>query len=461
MLTRLGYVVHKKDLTPSQLLDIRGELTVQADWDKESGYGTAPPKFRVFLENENKLCLPSFYGLSLFGKPQDTLTPETRQSLRFRGALKEQLGQQVAVDAAKRAFADTGGGILSLPPGSGKTTITLYLACELKVKTLIVVHKQFLADQWLERINCFVPDAKVGRIQGATTDTDDKDIVIAMLQSLCQRQYPTETLAGFGFMCVDEAHCICAPTFSRALLRVNTPYKLAVSATPHRKDGLTKVIQWFIGPVFHSSTSKKRPHVTVEVLRHNCATYDDPPPINRQGRICMASMLNIITALPERDAQIIARLRSFVRSGRKVLVLTDRRHHCEVLMSGLSEHGVDVGLYMGGMKQTALQESALCDVIIGTYSLSKEGLDIPTLNTLVLASPKTDVIQAVGRIMREASDVGQCMPPMILDIVDMWACLPQQYQKRKAFYAESGFTVRDLKASPVLSRGQQSLCNFI
>jgi superfamily II DNA or RNA helicase len=457
MLTRLGYVVSKRDLRES-LNDVRKELTVRADWDPDAGFGPPPPYFKVFRENEEKLCLPTHYGQTRFGKVAPNFVARTCPRLVFRGALKEALNQRSAVEAAKRAFADTGGGILSLPPGSGKTTITLYCACELKVKTLIIVHKEFLADQWLERIKQFVPAATVGRIQGPNVDVENKDIVIAMLQSLSQRCYPPEVFDGFGFMCIDEAHCICAPTFSKSLLRVNTPYRLAISATPFRKDGLSKVIEWFIGPLFFTTQSKARPQVVVDVLRYTSPKYQDAAPVNRQGRLCMPSMLTAIVDDRDRNEQISQHIQDFIRDGRKVLVLTDRRSHCEALLNICLDRGIDAGLYMGGMKQAVLQQNSECAVIIGTYSLSKEGLDIATLNTLVLATPKLDVVQAVGRIMREASDTGHSLHPLVLDVVDQWACFPRQFNTRKSFYSDRGFTVKNCTVS---DPKQKSICDFL
>lgn len=457
MLTRIGYVVQKKDVAES-LRDIRSDLTVRADYDPEAAFGPPPPLFRVFLENDAKLCLPTHYAQTRFGKRPHNFPVQTCPRLEFAGTLKESLHQESAVAAAKKTFSEIGGGIMSLPPGSGKTTIALYLACELKLKTLIVVHKEFLADQWLQRIRQFVPAATVGRIQGSNVDVDGRDIVIAMLQSLSQRSYPASAFEGLGFMCVDEAHCICAPTFSKSLLRVNTPYRLAISATPHRKDGLTKVIEWFIGPVFFAAQSGARPHVSVDVLRFECPEYQSPAPVNRQGRLCMPTMLTEVVGNDERNRQIVQRVQRYIQDKRKVLVLTDRRAHCEELLRLCLQCSLDAGLYMGGMKQESLQQNAECDVIIGTYSLSKEGLDIPTLNTLVLATPKLDVIQAVGRIMREASDTGHSRHPVILDVVDQWGCFPRQFSTRRKFYADSGFTLKNCAS---VDTTQQSICNFL
>ena len=116
-------------------------------------------------------------------------------------------------------------------------------------KTIIIVHKEFLLRQWIERIEQFLPDAKVGRIQAKIIDTEDKDIVICMLQSLSQKEYPKEMFREYGFTIIDECHHMSAEVFSRAFFKVVTHYTLGLSATIKRKDGLTKIIKWFVGDV--------------------------------------------------------------------------------------------------------------------------------------------------------------------------------------------------------------------
>ncbi len=125
--------------------------------------------------------------------------------------------------------------------------MALYLAAQLKVRTLILVHKTCLADQWVERIGAFLRGARVGRLQGQQQDVEGKNIVIAMLQSVCSRNYSSDILKGFGLLIVDEAHHEAAACFSQAMLMVNCTYVLALTATPERKDGMQYINEWFLG----------------------------------------------------------------------------------------------------------------------------------------------------------------------------------------------------------------------
>ena len=132
-----------------------------------------------------------------------------------------------------------GSGLLALHTGFGKTVL-LNIISRINQKTLIIVHKEFLLRQWIERIEQFLPDARVGRIQAKTIDTEDKDIVICMLQSLSMKDYPKDMFKEYGLSIYDECHHLSAEVFSRAFFKVVTKYGLGLSATIKRKDGLTK-----------------------------------------------------------------------------------------------------------------------------------------------------------------------------------------------------------------------------
>ena len=103
-------------------------------------------------------------------------------------------------------------------------------------KTLIIVHKEFLMNQWIERINEFLPGARIGKIQGTSFDIDNKDIVIGMIQTLYDKEYPSNAFSSFGITIVDEVHRIGSEQFSRTLFKTITPYMLGISATVERKD---------------------------------------------------------------------------------------------------------------------------------------------------------------------------------------------------------------------------------
>jgi superfamily II DNA or RNA helicase len=441
---RKGHVVDKDVFTK----DIEKELTVAPLTDPQ--FGGFPKKNRYFVWNKNRtrVALPRFFkhpGLDAdaveksYGRVGDV-----GDRLVFRGSLKPELRQPEAVGATLDSMRATGGAILSLAPGWGKTTISLYVACALGLKTLVVVHKEFLMNQWIERIRQFVPEARIGRLQQNTVDVDDKEIVVAMIHSIALRSYPEGTFDGFGLTIVDECHHVSAPVFSQAMHVANAPYVLGLTATPERRDGLQRVLHWYLGDISFQTQREHRADVKVDVVRSDIK--DISPPINRRtGNICMASFITALTEDAERNRLVMSVIRKYHgQPGRKILVLSDRRFHCDFMLEQCRRLGIDAGLYLGGMSASDLETSASKPVILATYALATEGLDIPTLDTLLLATPKSDVVQATGRILREG--FGKLNGPVIIDMVDSFSIFYAQFNKRKAFYTRSGFDLG--KAEP-------------
>jgi len=118
--------------------------------------------------------------------------------------------------------------------------------------------------QWMERIEQFLPGAKVGRIQGDHIDIEGKDIVLGMLQSLSSKTYEDSVWATFGLCIFDECHHLSAEVFSNIMIQIVCNYNLGLSGTMTRKDGLTKVFKHFIGPVIHKEKTDLSVSVNVK-----------------------------------------------------------------------------------------------------------------------------------------------------------------------------------------------------
>jgi hypothetical protein len=334
--------------------------------------------------------------------------------------------------------------------GLGDFTVTHNTACALAfaghlgVRTLIVVHKEFLANQWKERIEQFCPGASIGRIQQDVFDVE-KDFVIAMIQTLCSRENAIGAFDSFGLVIVDEAHHIGAAAFSQSMFKFCPKYTLGLTATPERKDGLTRILYWFMGPEFFSVRRKDQTGVQVVRVPFDHPRFREGVPVSRFGKINMAAMVTELTELDERNTMILGHVRACLSENRRILILTDRREHCFWFAQQFKE---DVcGLYIGGMSEPELALSASKKVVIATFSMAAEGLDIPILDTVVLATPKSDVVQAVGRILRETP--GKRNAPRIIDIIDHWSVFFSMFRKRLAIYTSAGFcTADDEPASP-------------
>ena len=444
MLTRGGYIIKKDKLTSIQKKKLTDVLTVSPELQNNGGFANAD-SFPVFRESNSRYRIPRYYGVKEFGQPINKMPNGISIDVPFIGELKKSTNQDIAVEKALEHLASTGGGILSLPTGFGKTCVSLYILSQLKLKTLIIVHKEFLMNQWIERIRQFLPSASIGIIQQNKVDIVGKDIVIGMLQSLAMKEYDANMFETFGFTIIDETHHISSKIFSKALFNVCTKHMLGLSATPIRKDGLTKVLEWFIGDIFYSIQRENQTSVTVKIHKFKCEEFKNDPPLNKLGKISLSTLINQLTLIEKRNELILKCLIEAMEQKRKVIVLSDRRNHCELLHVMVKNCIPDSssGLYMGGMKQEQLKESETCDIILATFSLAHEGLDIPSLDTLILSTPKTDIVQSCGRILRETT--GKKNDPLIIDICDLYASLPAQGNKRRKYYIESGFLINGHK----------------
>src|SRR6056300_1741522 len=438
-LTRSGYILPETQ-------EIKNELTVRAVVNSEFGF--PPPPFKVFRKSKNGLCVPRFYGQEKNGLATDDKRPEPKRvKVNFVGKLRDETFQNVALEKA----IQSGHGILSLPCGYGKTTVSLAIACKLRYRTMIIVHKEFLANQWKERIEQFCPGATIGIVQQNKKEVEC-DFVIAMLQSLSLKEYSFEDFDSIGTLIVDEAHHVCAKVFSQSLFKLCPRHAFGLSATPNRKDGLTKVLHWFMGPTFFAVERENQEQVDVFPIDFKCKRFEDPPPCTRFGKLSLPTMITELTEMHDRNTTIVSTIKSAARGTRQVLVLSDRRQHCEWLHGQFEGRS---GLYMGGMKEEELTKSSTKQIIFATFSQAHEGLDIPSLDTVILATPKSDIVQSIGRIMRETH--GKKNNPHIYDIFDQWSICHAMYNKRLKVYRQGGFKiprVRNEEESDVFNKGK-------
>jgi superfamily II DNA or RNA helicase len=397
--------------------------------------GFREPAFKVFKESKDHFCMPRYYGVEHLGKPEKDKRPDpVNANINFIGTLKRETHQIEALEKCIDTFQTIGGGVLSLAPGFGKTICALAIAGHFKVRTMIVVHKEFLAEQWESRIRSFCPGATIGRVQQDKCETNN-DFIIAMIQTLSLREHEMKEFDTIGLLIVDEAHHIGSRAFSQSMFKLCPKYTLGLTATPDRKDGLTRLLYWFLGPNFLTVERENQKTVEVFPLHFKHPEFSKSPPCNKFGGLSIVDMINVLVCIPERNQLILETINKSLEKGRKILILSDRRGHCFELEAAL---GPEIcGVYLGGMKQGELNLSAEKRVIIGTFALAQEGLDIPSLDTIILTTPHSDVKQAVGRILRETK--GKNNHPIIYDIVDHWSILFNMFSKRCQMYRDAGF----------------------
>ena len=445
--TPRGYSIAKTAVNVQQKAQIEKELTVCAVVPP-SYIGTVVP-FKIWMESAARYYLPQAWGRTKFGLAESDTRPEgltLPASLKFQGTLRP---HQVDALTAFRAAGDSG--IICLPCGYGKTFTGIAAASTnteiANTAFIIVVHKEFLADQWTTELRTLLPGIRIGRIQGEKCEIGPTiDVAIAMIQTICSRTYPVGTFSQFGLAIFDEVHHLGAEHFSQALQRIQCKRMLGLTATPTRADGLSKVFEWNIGPIVYQITRRpKDDTVLVECLRYECddAAYADAPK-DWKGDTVRARMINQIAEYTPRTNAILDWIAPMMaEEGRKLLILSDRRGHLTQLEGGFRSRGISsIGYYVGGMKQKNLDISASCSVILGTFAMASEGMNIPTLNMVLLGTPKSNIEQSVGRILRLKKEE-RTVQPRILDVLDsaFVECIGQ-WNRRRKFYKECGYSIK-------------------
>ncbi len=438
-ITKKGYLIKKKNFNEKELNDIKNSLIVSP-----ANYYTGTVKqeiisFPVYQEDDKHLIIPKFYGIKKFGKPKKNKEKDGLETkLKFKGKLRDY--QKEISDVAIKHISEEGGGVISLGCGQGKTVLALFLACHFKVKTLVIVHKTFLLNQWIERAKQFT-NATLGIIQQNKVDTD-KDIVIGMLQSIAKDKYSSKIFKEFGFVIFDEAHHAPSQYFSKALPIINCKKTLALTATPKRADKLEKILYWYFGDMIYQAEKVQNKNVVVNIINYSLKDKNFKEyklPFN--GKVNKPKTITKITELKKRNDFILEIIKTLSDNKlRQILILSDRLEHLKTLSNLLETfyENVEQGFYIGGMKQEKLDISAKKKIIFASYGMASEALDIPSLNTLILTTPRSQVEQSVGRILRKKTHK---VKPLIIDIVDNLKSFKNQSNTRKRLYKKMDYQI--------------------
>jgi superfamily II DNA or RNA helicase len=438
-----GYTITKKELSDEQQQLVRKELTIKP-YVQGSPANNSVPTFPAYRESASKLYVPRYFGEKMFGPVKEYKLSEGADiNLTFNGNLRDV--QKTVVNeyiGHLEKQGNYGGGLLELCCGFGKTICSLNILSRLKKKTLVIVHKEFLMNQWIERIEQFLPGARIGKIQGQIIDIDDKDIVIGMLQSLSMKEYPGSLFDSFGLTIIDEVHHISSEVFSCALFKIVTKYMLGLSATMNRKDGTTKVFKMFLGEVVYKGAREDEHNVIVRAIDYKVNDEEfNEIKYDYRGNPQFSTMISKLCDYNHRSEFILRVLKDMIEEDptQQIMILAHNRSLLKYLFDAIKHRLIadgSVGYYIGGMKEAALKESETKKVVIATYSMAAEALDIKTLTTLIMATPKTDIEQSVGRILREKHS-----QHIVVDIVDSHDLFQKQWLKRKTFYKKQNYKI--------------------
>ena len=377
----------------------RGTPQVLRFYDKVGSAGLWIP--RGFMRQLILLCRR--YGIEY--EINDRRRSFVPTNFSFNGTLRP--FQRAAVnDMLAKDF-----GTLSSATGSGKTIMALYMVAQRKQPALIVVHTKDLAAQWVQRIEVFlgIDVEKVGLIGGGKMVVGEK-ITVALVQSLYKC---VEDVAGqIGFLVVDECHRCPSRTFTEAVTGFDAKFMLGLSATPWRRDKLSKLIFWHLGDVHHEVDKHQLVEngdvLPAEVIIRTTEFKPYYDPVNEYSK-----MLSELTADTDRNVLIASDIANETASNRGIcLVLSDRKAHCENLQSLLKyRFKIESELLTGDLNISERQKiierlnQMKVQVVIATGQLIGEGFDCRHLSTLFLATPISfsgRVLQYLGRVLRPA-----------------------------------------------------------
>jgi len=351
----------------------------------------------------------------------------------FSGELKP--FQQKAVDLIlPKEF-----GTLSAPTASGKTVMALYMIAKRGQPALIILHTKELAFQWVNRIGEFlgISEDEVGFIGGGKKKKIGEKITVALVQTLykCAAEVSKE----IGFLIVDECHRSPSRTFTEAVTAFDSRYMLGLSATPWRRDKLSDLIYWHLGDLHYEMDSAsliEQGHILqAEVIIRETEFKPFFDPVSEYSK-----MLSELTSDDKRNLLIASDIEKETHRNQGILlVLSDRKKHCEMLQSILKyKFHVHAEVLTGDL--STIQRKAVMErlnngevkVLIATGQLIGEGFDCKDLSTLFIATPikfSGRVIQYLGRILRPAPGKKDAR---VFDYVDVhvgplkWAAIARQ-----------------------------------
>lgn len=461
-MTTRGYAIKKSALTAAQKTRIQTELMVSPKLPERFAKAVKP--LAIYAESATRYYVPRAWGERAFGPAQVSLLPEglaLPAAVKFKGTPHDY--QAEILDKFEEAGYN---GLLCVPCGKGKTFMALAAAVRAGRRFMVIVDKEFFLNQWKGEMETFISGLRVGILQGKKAEVDSQryDCLICMLQTLALHEYPDGFFNEYGLAIFDECHKLGAPHFSKALQKVQPRYLLGLSATPVRDDGMTFVFESYLGKPFHWDRVREAdPTVVVRgvyftmdesgatssaLTNSSAMSYSEykEVPVNWRGEPILARLLSKVVAFEPRTAKILELLLEMcAEPKRKILILSERKillENLEILLAA-APRPPSVGYYVGGMKQEDLDATAAhSQVVLATYAMATEGLNIKTLNAVILASPRKKVEQSTGRILRMRPEE-RSIDPLIVDIIDPHETYKRQWKVRQSYYKQCGYDIQE------------------
>lgn len=428
--TEMSISIPLQTLSDEQRLKISDDLSISTESEAQKfkrkrfgGKGSAETvDVYDICESSGLLYLPFFYAQSQVHLcPQEySKFPPLTEGVNFASPLRDSQKaiKKEAVDILNKQNVV----MISAYPGFGKTCTSIYLACLLRLRTIILVHRVVLMQQWVDSIKKFVPLASVGILKPSSKDKQELEFDFVVVNALNVPKFPRDFLSQFGLVIVDEAHLILSKVLSQSLFYLCPRFLIGLSATPYRTDGMDRQINLFFGEARVSRQLYKK---------HTVYRVDTPlkpeAELDSAGKVIWDSILSQQASSQERDGIILEILSR--HSERNFLILCKRIEHVNRLNRSVPGSAVFME------SQTTFDRDAR--VLIGTTSKLGVGFDHPKLDALILAADVEEYfIQYLGRVFRR-DDV----EPIVFDLVDDHPILKRHFSTRKKVYISIGGTV--------------------
>ena len=430
-------------LTTAKLSDIQRALTLKLPDGGTFGFGKGGGVLRLYKVKHGQIHVPRNWPRARrfiqMNGIEDRRSPGFPIDLKWKGTPRK--GQEEFWEVFLEALSEDGlGAIAPAAGGFGKTVVATKIISRINRTTLVVVHKEKLRDQFVTACETFL-GITPGIIQGPNCDYKGHKVCIAMIQSLYQKDYGQDFYNYWGLVVTDETHRIAAPTFLDAIQKIPAKYRIGLTATPRRGDRMEDVFFWNIGDIGAVGRGQYL-DCSVYVVEWS-PTFPDSA-YNFRGRPILGKLITALSKDESRTAMICRLVADATRKGRKSIILSDRVAHLEDFKDRLSRgfraagDSYTVEIFGSGSTKAKVAQrgrAEKADVTLSTWPMLSEGSDLPAKDTIILATPKADVEQAVGRIRRLFK--GKKMP-MVLDINDDIPMLKGFARKRLRFFQQPG-----------------------
>lgn len=406
-------------LNESKLQTISSDLIIKQEPSKYAFF-QAPKYIKLFELNDNILKIPFSYDKDI-ERPSRNIFQEIK--IEFKGELREQ--QKKVKSEAIDYLNKQGSVVIACFPGFGKTCLAIYIACKLKLPTLVICNRIVLIKQWEESIKKFAPLSRI-QVLDSSVRLQDADFYIINASNVSKHN--ESFFKNIGFLVVDECHLIMAEKLSMCMRFIFPRYLMGLSATPYRIDGLNSLLDFYFGEK-KIEIKLFRKHI---VYRVNTSFIPEAK-VNKMGKIDWNSVLESQCNNEKRNELIISLIKKF--SDKVFLVLCKRVDQANFLYKRLKEEKESVTSLIG-KNQTYEQSSR---ILIGTVQKAGTGFDHPRLNAMILASDVEQYfVQFLGRVFRREDT-----EPVIFDIVDDFGLLFKHYKSRQNVYLQHGGIIKD------------------